>query len=40
MLKELKKYEEAADLMQRAASLYQEHGTPDTAALVFVKAAK
>ena len=40
MLKEMKKMDEAAELMQRAGSLYQEHGTPDTAALVLVKAAK
>jgi hypothetical protein len=40
MLKEMKKLDEAAELMQRAGSLYQEHGTPDTAALVLIKAAK
>ena len=40
MLKEMKKLDDAAELMQRAGSLYQESGTPDTAALVLVKAAK
>ena len=36
----MKKLDDAAELMQRAGSLYQENGTPDTAALVLVKAAK
>jgi len=37
---DLKNLEEAVTLMQRACSLYREHGAPDTAALTISKAAK
>lgn len=37
---DLKKLEEAVSLMERACSLYREHGAPDTAALTISKAGK
>lgn len=38
--KENKELSEAADLMEQAAFMFQENGTPDTAALTLEKAAK
>ncbi|KAL5022018.1 hypothetical protein ScPMuIL_001173 [Solemya velum] len=38
--KENKELEKAVELMEKAATMFQEHGTPDTAALTLDKAAK
>ena len=38
--KENKEIEQAVQYMERASFMYQEHGTPDTAALRLEKAAK
>lgn len=40
LCKENKQIEDAVNLMELAARLFQEHGTPDTAALTYDKAAK
>lgn len=40
MMKEVKRVDYAADLLQRAGALFYESGTPDTASLVLKKAAK
>lgn len=40
LCKENKEYDEAVKLMEQAAFMFQEHGTPDTAALTLEKAAK
>lgn len=37
---DLKEAEEVVDLMERACSLYREHGAPDTAAMTLSKAGK
>lgn len=40
LCKENKAYDQAVDFMELAAYMFQEHGTPDTAALTLEKAAK
>jgi len=40
LCKENKDYDEAVRLMELASYMFQEHGTPDTAALCLEKAAK
>ncbi|XP_071490060.1 gamma-soluble NSF attachment protein-like [Diadema antillarum] len=40
IMKEMKDWGEVMGLFEKAASLYQEHGTPDTAAITLEKAAK
>jgi hypothetical protein len=40
LCKDNKEYDEAVRLMELAAFMFQAHGTPDTAALTYEKAAK
>lgn len=40
LCKETKNFEQAADLMEKAAAMFMEHGTPDSARLVLEKGAK
>ena len=40
LCKDNKEYDEAVRLMEQAAIMFQEHGTPDTAAISLEKAAK
>uniref|UniRef100_UPI00358E5FE2 gamma-soluble NSF attachment protein-like isoform X2 n=1 Tax=Myxine glutinosa TaxID=7769 RepID=UPI00358E5FE2 len=40
MLKEMQRYPEAVGLIEKACIMYQENGTPDTAALALERAAR
>ena len=40
MFRDLKDYDQVADVSEKACLLYQENGTPDTAAIALERAAK
>ena len=40
LCKETKHFDQAAELMEKAASMFVEHGTPDSARLVLEKGGK
>ena len=40
IFRDLKDYDQVADVSEKACLLYQENGTPDTAAIALERAAK